>query len=143
MLGGMFLGKSNSGSTGTGTTGSSGGTDIESLLNSVPELREALGLQTAQAKRQDPLHAALTQLALNFLPRAGFETNPQRASLIAGLPSYVSPYKVKTGGYQRPRSSDSTTEGTAIPRGSAIPRLPSTGGGGVDIPDPNDPAYRG
>ena len=132
---------SRGGRNNSSTTGSTGsGESIESLLNSVPELREALGLQTAQAKRQDPLHAALTQLALNFLPRAGFETNPKRAAMIAGLPSYVSPYRIKTQPGQRPRSPDAVTEGNAIPRGTAVPRPPGTGGGSSSNPnDPNDP----
>jgi hypothetical protein len=69
-------------------------TEILALLNGIPEMREALGLQTAQARRQDPLHAALTQLALNFLPRAGFETNPRRAAMIANLPKSVNPHQI-------------------------------------------------
>lgn len=93
-LGGALFGK--------GSSNSGSGVDLASLLNSLPELRNALSLQTQQAQRQDPLHAALTQLALNFLPRGAFTSIPGRPQIAgndfysygSNIPSSVTPYAI-------------------------------------------------
>lgn len=46
------------------------GAGLADLLKDVPQLRDMLDLQLNQAKRQDPLHEATTQLAMNLLPNS-------------------------------------------------------------------------
>ena len=67
-----------------GSGGRSG--DYANLLKQIPGLQENLDLQTAQARRNEPLHAAMVQLAMNLLPRSAFANygrpsvgTPQRA----------------------------------------------------------------
>jgi len=87
----------------TSSPGGNGGSNsgLEQLLSQVPEYKQMLQLQTSQAQRQVPLHAALTQIALNFLPNAGFNALPGRPSVFpsnyagaANVPSSVKPYNV-------------------------------------------------
>lgn len=110
-------------------------TEIMALLQGIPEMREMFDLQTSQARRQDPLHAALTQLALNFLPRAGFETNPRRAGMIANLPKYVPTHRIPTRTYD-PNDPRSRPQGNPLPGDEMYPDAPNHD-------DPDDPINQG
>jgi hypothetical protein len=70
-----------------GLFGGGGDTDptknLDLLFQKIPELRQLLTLQSSQAQRSDPLHAALVQLSMNLLPKSA------RAPY-AGVPSAVS-----------------------------------------------------
>jgi hypothetical protein len=46
--------------------------DFEELLRRVPQLRQMLDLQTGQAQRNEPLHQASVQMAMNLLPNSAF-----------------------------------------------------------------------
>jgi hypothetical protein len=48
---------------------------------SMTSLQSLLDLQTAQARRQDPLHRAVTQLATNLLPNSAFGAGPGRPAI--------------------------------------------------------------
>ena len=52
--------------------GAGGGGDAMGPLN------DMLALQSSQARRQDPLHQAVTQLASNLLPNSAFGAGPNR-----------------------------------------------------------------
>lgn len=79
-----------------GRGGNNSGQDFSQLLQQVPELRAALALQTRQAERQDPLHAAVTQLAMNLLPKSALSAYEGRPNV--GLPSAPSAPPPSYGG---------------------------------------------
>lgn len=69
-------------------SGGGGGSNGDSALSTVaPQMKDMLSLQINQAKRSDPLHAALTQMAMNFLPRSSGSALPGRTDI-----SRVAPY---------------------------------------------------
>jgi hypothetical protein len=114
-----------------------GNTDVAGLMQSIPGLGRSMELQTARAERSDPLHAALTQLAMNFMPRAGFEQYPGRAGqLAASLPRSVTPYQIKapTRIYD-PRDPRSRPQGSMLPGDAPDPPSPSQ--------YPDDERFRG
>lgn len=103
-----FFGKS---LFGGGNSASNTGSDVSTLIRSIPGLADIVSLQANQAKRQDPLHAALTQLAMNYLPRSAFGS--------MGRPAINT-----SGGY------GSGTPGAQPPWSTPPP--PSPGAGGSD-----------
>ncbi len=74
----------------------------------VPQLKDSLNMELNRSKRQDPLHAALTQMAMNFLPRSSM-------SALAGRPdvSKMTPYA--------PSSSVPPMSGAPTPNTGAPP----------------------
>lgn len=48
---------------------------------SLASMQQMLDLQRAQAQRQDPLHKAVTQLAINLLPNSAFGAGPNRPEI--------------------------------------------------------------
>ena len=71
--------------------GKGGGDDpgkmLKELLAQIPQLKMGLDLSMRQAMRQDPLHGAVTQLAMNLLPRTSLGPLKDRPNLI----DYTSP----------------------------------------------------
>jgi hypothetical protein len=65
-----------------GGGGSSSGGDLSSLMQSVPQLKDMLDLQVSQAKRNDPLHQAVTQMAMNLMPRSAMGPRPNRPKVV-------------------------------------------------------------
>ena len=67
--------------------------DLNSLLTALPQLKDLLNLQVQTAEQQTPLRTALSQLALNLLPKSS------RAAF-AGVPDLynMSPYSPGGGG---------------------------------------------
>lgn len=53
-----------------GSDGGSPSQGLNELLQQIPQLREMLDLQLNQAKRQDPLHEAVTKMSMNLLPNS-------------------------------------------------------------------------